>query len=362
MFSRIAIHNFKSIEHLSLEDLGRVNVLIGENGSGKSNTLEAIACAAAVVAGKFDHEFLASRGVRSVEPELMKSAFDAGDDKVSVDLTERGGESFLYELIPEPGGEWKVAVPNLMPVPKPGEYLPELMTQALQDYFQRFAALSAPLRPFLIYSPEYSALRTFREEGQILPLGIRGEGLFAHLKELVRAKSPAIDTITETLHLLDWFGGFAVPDDLAPGERTLGIRDRFLRAGIDLDQRSANEGFLFLLFYGTLLSSPRTPSFFAIDNVDASLNPRLCAKLVSRITNLAAKHDKQVILTTHNPAALDGLDLTDEQQRLYVISRDSRGRTRARRVPAPRPLDGKRAPKLSEAFLQGYLGGLPKNF
>jgi len=42
MLRRVTIKNFKSIKNLSF-DLGRVNVLIGENGSGKSNILEAIA-------------------------------------------------------------------------------------------------------------------------------------------------------------------------------------------------------------------------------------------------------------------------------------------------------------------------------
>ncbi len=37
MIHKITIENFKSIDHLELE-LGRVNVFIGENGSGKSST------------------------------------------------------------------------------------------------------------------------------------------------------------------------------------------------------------------------------------------------------------------------------------------------------------------------------------
>ena len=42
MIRNVQIHNYKSLPDLSL-DLGRVNVLIGANGSGKSNILEAIA-------------------------------------------------------------------------------------------------------------------------------------------------------------------------------------------------------------------------------------------------------------------------------------------------------------------------------
>lgn len=128
------------------------------------------------------------------------------------------------------------------------------------------------------------------------------------------------------------------------------------------DQRSANEGFLFLLFYFALFISPDTPAFFAIDNVDASLNPKLCSELLKEIAALAEKHKKQAILTTHNPAVLDGLDLNDDEQRLLVVHRNRQGHTRVRRVHPPKPLEGQAPMKLSEAFLRGYIGGLPKNF
>ena len=139
-------------------------------------------------------------------------------------------------------------------------------------------------------------------------------------------------------------------------------RDKQLAEGALFDQRSANEGFLFLLFYFTLFISPDTPSFFAVDNVDASLNPRLCARLITELSGLAEEHGKQAILTTHNPAVLDGLDLHDDEQRLFVIHRASRGPTKARRVLAPEPIEGRSPMKLSEAFLGGHIGGLPKNF
>ncbi len=68
MISEIRIRNFKSIHDLRLK-LGRVTVLIGENGSGKSNLLEAIGFAACAAANKLDNAILASRGIRVCEPE-----------------------------------------------------------------------------------------------------------------------------------------------------------------------------------------------------------------------------------------------------------------------------------------------------
>jgi hypothetical protein len=59
---------------------------------------------------------------------------------------------------------------------------------------------------------------------------------------------------------------------------------------------------------------------------------------------------------------LDGLDLSDDEQRLFVIYRNVDGHTKARRISAPEPLEDDDPVQLSEAFINGYLGGLPKNF
>ena len=67
MITEIQIENFKSIEKLTLKP-GRVTVLIGENGSGKSNILEAISFAECSSTGELDRERLHARGVRVTEP------------------------------------------------------------------------------------------------------------------------------------------------------------------------------------------------------------------------------------------------------------------------------------------------------
>jgi energy-coupling factor transporter ATP-binding protein EcfA2 len=403
----IEIEGFKSIDRLKLE-LGRVTVLIGENGCGKSNILEAIAFASAAYAVRLDYEFLASRGIRATsDPELMRPAFASrGSESMRVllrsseldplelhfkettDSTTRGwlatasmpsvmpDEDEVSQLTQDLTGKWRqkgdtdnesegksaalwglLKLLGLQAMLKHDSDLK--LSLMLQLYFHEY---SAGLGRFLVFSPENSALRTFQREGQILPIGINGEGLFAHLQALDRAgKTDVLEELNRRLSLIDWFSGFEIPADLGPGENRLTIRDRYL-SDVLLDQRSANEGFLFLLFYYTLLLSPDAPTFFAIDNIDASLNPRLCARLMTDVVKLAKQQDRQVVVTTHNPAVLDGLDLSDEDQRLVVVSRTEDGATRVRRVQAPKPIEGAPALRLSEAFLRGFLGGLPDNF
>lgn len=387
MIREIEIEGFKSIERLKLE-LGRVTVLIGENGCGKSNILEAIAFASAANAAKLDNEFLGSRGIRSTEPKLMRPAFSAvassrmcvgisAQDHVRVDflfdehasstVTSWSVDVALHDeragAIHDVKDEIREAVQEVL---RKTIDLPSPEQRAFIEQFARegfLRSIVGGLERFLIFSPENSALRNFQREGQILPIGINGEGLFSHLRALERAgTSEVLAALNERLGLIDWFSGFELPVDLGPGEHRLSIRDRYVAKDVLLDQRSANEGFLFLLFYFTLLLSPDTPKFFAIDNIDASLNPRLCARLMKDVVELAKVQDKQVVVTTHNPAVLDGLNLADDEQRLVVVSRTQRGTTRARRVPASRPIEGAPSQRLSEAFIRGFLGGLPDNF
>lgn len=383
LVGEVTIQNYKSIRKLAL-DLGRVNVLIGANGSGKSNILEAIAYGAAGAQNKLDNEYLAPRGIRVVEPRFMRCAFPEAEagSPIAISFQLRGREKTHVHIDPERRSLVEPLPTQVLPNSEAFEQVVEsVLRAAREDLRERYpefprnrllevvrsiikSNIEEMLPPsFLVYAPENSALRVFQAEPQILPLGIKGEGLFAHLKALSAPEhAERLAAIGDRLALLDWFERIEIPKDLAPGERSLLIRDRYLAEGALFDQRSANEGFLFLLFYMTLFISDATPSFFAIDNVDSSLNPKLVTTLVGQLVELAKEHDKQVIFTTHNPAVLDGIDLSDDEQRLFVTERGKDGSTRIRRVSPPKPLEGDAPLALSEAFLRGYLGGLPKNF
>ncbi|WP_322744491.1 MULTISPECIES: AAA family ATPase [unclassified Coleofasciculus] len=195
-------------------------------------------------------------------------------------------------------------------------------------------------------------------------LSVIKQGLIKLLKVLsLDEDSQKITELKERLRLIYWFQDFNFSDSLYENENKIQIKDKYLDPNLAyFDQKSSNEGFLFLLFYFSLFISENTPKFFAIDNIDASLNPKLCSQLMKELVELAKKYNKQVIFTTHNPAILDGLNLDDEEQKLLVIYRNKLGHTKARYVEKSEPLEGQEPVKLSEAFLRGYIGGIPRNF
>jgi len=407
MITHIEIENYKSLHKLSLE-VGRFNVLIGENGCGKSNILEAITFAAAAEANKLDNEFLSSRGIRVTEPHFMRSAFKHGElsDPIQVriqDGTLQTPKSFFLTTDDKPYPKWtklydsrevdidfdsekfKSVLNEIKVHLKGNNSLGDDEVNRIINNIRKKANIGnlEELQNFVIYSPENTALRNFYKEGQIEPLGINGEGLLKLLKTLHKSPSQKagkkgyfsflsskndmrslskIDEIQATLQLFDWYENLEVPQDLSKSEDKVKITDRYLND--TFDQRSTNEGFLFVLFYIALMVSDDTPKVFAIDNIDASLNPKLCTRLIRELTRLAKKYNKQVFVTTHNPAILDGIDLGDAEQRLLVVSRNKQGHTRCKRmtfVNKPKSSSGEPL-KLSEAFLRGYLGGLPKGF
>lgn len=241
----------------------------------------------------------------------------------------------------------------------------KITMQAIKSmYNERTNFYFEELSDYAIFAPENTYLRIFEEEETNKPLGIKGQGIFKLIQTFaLSGNKDKFNELKKLMKLIDWFEDISIPDDLFATEARLTIKDRFLDEGIEyFDQRSSNEGFLFLLFYFSLFISDNTPEFFAIDNVDSSLNPKLCSRMIFELSKLAQKYDKQVILTTHNPAVLDGLSLENDDQRLFVVYRNGAGHTKTRRIMKPEPVPNQPAPLLSDLFMSGSIGGLPRNF
>lgn len=391
MIKEINIKNFKSIVDLTL-DLGRFNVIIGANGCGKTNILEAVAFAAAANMRKLDNEFLINRDLRLAKPELMVNAFEEGSYEMSEGPLKEFSNGVFYVGISEEGKkDRQVAVAyngfenkwaNMSPYVNQEDYelikkvqgtvldeevmgdnLEVIRKNRPEDFYRLIALFQTPkseINSFLIYHPTEKHLKEVKDS-PIFPLGIRGEGLLQYLKDKSQQTDykGMFESINEGLGMLDWFDGVVVPGDLLNNEYKLSIGDRYLRDSMHFfDQRSTNEGFMFLLFYLTLFNSKDTPPFFSIDNIETALNPRLCTELTSRLIHTAKEKNKQVILTTHSPFVLDGLDLSDDQVRLFVARRDIDGHTRIERVIYRED----RNMPLSELWMSGLIGGLPDSF
>jgi AAA15 family ATPase/GTPase len=420
MLKKISIKSFKSILDYTLE-LGRINVFIGENGAGKSNILEALATAGAAIDGELGIEDLYTRGVRIAKPSITISSFLQKKPAKEVRFTlfsddPEQEESAQLELILSPEDKdgidagWLVefSSPN-----KPVSTVPDLQKLAArisaitskktlsQDdmetltqfmkYLERLGLKKKPprfdtrveatrlvavilpefqkrLKTFCIYNLNPLALRGIQNVSRRTPLGINGENLDVFLDGFSREQ---LQELVRYSKFIPWFDNLIIDtkDELKFKGHKLGrstsrlyFRDRFMRRGNNVfSAENANEGILHILFYLALFLSDKTPPIFGIDNIETALNPQLCRELMKSLAALARAHDKQALITTHNPAILDGLNLHDDDQRLFVVYRDDQGHTVARRIKL-KPEVGETRYKLSELWMRGHLGGLPKTF
>lgn len=390
MIDRIEIHAFKSIQEASLE-LGGFNVFIGANGSGKSNLLEAIGVLGAAAAGRVDDESLLYRGVRPGLPDLYKTSFRghkrrnairfggySGASSYEVELNNPSSQSTSWSYKTE---KWLSAGKRVVGRSPASSEMSTLDSNrglaALEEVKMAGtdgACLLSALQKFSIYTPNTLKLRGIESDLQNrAPVGLAGGRLAEASEELRRLaqNDEALDDVIEgILELVDWvdnFGaraGSGVP--LSPSiprpAQVLYFRDRYMAEGRNiLSAYDASEGALYVLFAAILAAHPDSPKFLAIDNFDATLNPRLVRSLSSKMVEWVLDRNRQLLMTCHNPLVLDGLPLQDERVRLFAVDRSYGGMTVIRRVVVDQALIAKANEgwPLSRLWILGHLGGVP---
>jgi energy-coupling factor transporter ATP-binding protein EcfA2 len=393
MIRQLRIRGFKSITELDIA-LGRVNCFIGANGVGKSNVLEALGVLGAAANGVVDDEALQRRGVRPGLPRLFKSSFQDVRSLPHIGLEAIGqhGATYRVSLLnplesPEPAWSFKTetltdGVETILTdgVRSRGNLNPKAGLAALRlvelPTDSAATRLLLQLQQYAIYCPNTPTLRGLVPDPQTRePLGLAGGRLAEAVAELRRWSEDDDNAVMDDLlGLVDWAVDVSasrsvqalLSPSVARSQEVLKFRDRFMaRNRNELTAFDASEGVLYVLFTAALCLSARSPGVVAIDNLDQALNPRLVTALVSRLSAWLARPassatPRQLLFTAHNPAVLDGLDLDDDEVRLFAVDRDNHGHTVVRRLeltPALKALH--REYPLSRLWLMGHLGAVP---
>ena len=399
MIRQLKIRGFKSITELDIE-LGVVNCFIGANGVGKSNVLEALGVLGAAANGAVDDEALQRRGVRPGLPRLFKSSFQdfRSLPHIGLEAVAQSGATYKVSLLnplesPDPAWSFKTETltdgqqtiltdgvrskGNLNPkaglaalklVELPAESPATLMLQQLQQYS--------------IYCPNTPTLRGMLPDPQTRePLGLSGGRLAEAVADLKRfAEGSQGNLLDDLLSLVDWAADVGtsrsvqalLSPSVARSQEVLKFTDRFMASSRnELTAFDASEGVLYVLFTAALCLSTRSPAVVAIDNLDQALNPRLVTALTARLagwltqvhssaTMSSATNSRQLLFTAHNPAVLDGLDLENDEVRLFAVDRDSNGHTVVRRLnPTPELRALNRDYQLTRLWMMGHLGAVP---
>ena len=394
MITKISVAAFKSIEQLEIE-LGQLNVFVGANGSGKSNLLEALGVLSAAADGKVTDQTLMQRGVRPGVPKLYKSAFPSTGPRqlshiyFSASSSDAHYDVSLHNPMKDPNPAWRYKTeffergtvklvsrgPAMHDNPNTENGLAALRAAELREDDSALEFLRC-LQGYVIYSPTTPVLRGVAPETQPRqPLGLSGGRLPDAVHELLagRKENESSKKVTrDALRLISWaksFGSRASADlPLSPAAssspKVIRFVDRYMKEGRNvLSGYDASEGALYILFLAVLAVHPKAPLFCAIDNADHGLNPGLAKVLMENFADWVLSNDqqRQILMTSHNPAVLDGLPLQDDRVRLFTVDRDNQGKTIVRRIIVDEKLLdlASRGWTLSRLWMNKLIGGMP---
>lgn len=267
MISRVLVENYKSLRLLDLE-LGRLGLIVGQNGSGKSSLLQALA--------------LTRELGQPREPQLPASALSQGASSGIVLQVE--SERATRTWIVEPG-----APPECI---ERGAEQDLLELDAIRLYELDCRALA---RPCWSGQPDAS-------------LGPRGEGLAAALEGLQREQDGRFEAVERAMRAL------------VPGLRGLAALRREARTGSGqsisaccvsfdfdhargVDALDAGEGAVCLLGQLSAVALHRGPGTLMFDAFDRGQDARTAQRLLAHLqAELEARPQLQLLLSTRSEA------------------------------------------------------------
>lgn len=383
----IYIKNFKSLYETAFCP-GKVNVFIGANGSGKSTILEAVGILSAAMTDRVNNNSLQRKGIRLSASPLYRSRFRSIEEGLTADFDIKWTDDQDYDYLvrlttPKDDDVWTYYSESLcgngsalwgrscqispQSNNSVGYYM---MTEALNgnscrnmgNYVERYG----------IYQPNTPTLRgTAADTVQMSPIGLSGGRLADAIQEIMRDIDGDMMFgslyIEDVLELIDWASDLSIA---TPGRGNLNagvpsarqvieFKDRFLEDSAAFTGYDASEGALYVLFMLCLAMHPDAPQMFAVDSFDHALNPRLAKRLTEMFSQLIIESDRTVFMTTHNPLVLDGLDLGNDDIRLFTVQREKSGYVKIERIQVSDELLESGQP-LSRLWINGRLGGVPE--
>mgnify|MGYP002957453818 FL=1 len=393
--NKLVFRNFKTLENVSFEP-GRVNVFIGANGSGKTTVLEAIGLLCAAMTDRIDNSSMQRKGIRLSVPGLYKSAFSDLKRKaptINFDVSwSQNEKNYQYAVnlnVPNESDSarrdmWryhseKLTVNNETVWGRSGAskttydpYVGLLMLEPNEELAEVRTEIEK-FKNYAIYQPNTQALRgTLPDPYQVNPIGLCGGRLAEAIEEIIRKdeddESYLQDLpLDDVLELIDWASGFDVASPkkssvnaaVPTSRRILEFQDRYLTSKTSFTAYDASEGALYVLFLLCLALHPDAPSIFAVDSFDHAMHPRLARETTRLFCKTILEQDKTVFVTTHNPLVLDGLDLMNDDIRLFAVNKSRKsGHTTLQRIQITKELMDS-GYSLSRLWTEGRLGGVP---
>ncbi|RRD06284.1 chromosome segregation protein SMC [Arachnia propionica] len=348
---RLVIEGLGSVRELDLEVTTDVTVLIGANGSGKSNVIGALELISRIWDDSFQQQILNRGGMDGL-------IFEGTDGRAPVSRIEVHSTpdehnctcGYRVELRPADDDramlkEWfflddrelRVRFHDGVPVEATSSRARRVTEQAEDEWQRNFARhvtqLLAGCRVFHFDDVSAGApVKGWSTVGDDIALRSDAGNIAAYLLR-VKQQHPQHyrDIVTAVRHVTPFFDDFV----LEPNPGTERIRLRWRQQGMDRTfmAREASDGTLRFICLATLLLGPDLPSTVVLDEPELGLHPAAITVLAEMV-HIAGRTGHRVILATQSVPLLSHFDLAE-----VVVLERRNGATVATR-PNPEELAG----------------------
>lgn len=380
----ISVQGFKSIKRLDKLPLRPINVLIGANGSGKSNFVGVFAFLQAIRAGKLQDYVLRARGASRV---LHFGAAETGKLRIHIAF-ENGINQYEIGLMPtdadglspteETVSYWDEAEHEQVNIPlmsrangSPGTLFDVGVTQGLLPFGNNLeAGISNPtavgiaqhVRDLL----EGCRVYHFHDTGPSSPikrtndfhdnrfLRSNGANLAAFLYYLREKRRIEYRIIRDTVRLAaPFFEDFQL-EPLALNEDTILLEWLHKNSDAYFNAAALSDGTLRFIALAALFMQPvdLRPSVILLDEPELGLHPYAITLLASMVKQ--ASVETQIILATQSPILLDYFDPED-----VLVADRVDGATQFSRLKSDQLAEWLKDYSLGQLWEKNELGGRP---
>jgi predicted ATPase len=346
----LLLKGFRSIPAESVE-LGNPTFLVGQNGSGKSNFVDAFAFLAEAMSAPLQSVFDNRGGISAVRHKTSGSIFPpilglAAKLGTIDDETLGGGYAFEVRALPNygfavvreqcyvdirgadrswfdrRGARFLSNVPGLDPALDPASLgLPVVGGHV------RFAPIVRTLAAMRVYSIEPGKLRDMQDPDSGVILKPDGSNAASVLEEIERQSPGDMERVSEMLATI-------VPNttNVRTVKHGKKLSLEFTQEWGDKKRRrfeafNMSDGTLRALGLMTAVYQHPTPSLMVIEEPEATIHPGALGAILDLLRT--ASHRMQILITTHSPEVLDAKWITDENLRLVSWQE---GATRVARI------------------------------
>jgi len=355
----ITIRGFKSIASLEKLPLRPINLLIGANGSGKSNFLGAFSFLTTVTVGRLRNYVTAAGGAEKVlhfgskttkEIVFQFPARGLGYYELTLAPTEDDSLFPSEERIVSLDGSVNSTLPPSDQGREAGfsRYLPDALRAEFQDDL-------SGLRPFHFNDTSGSSpIRRTATLDDNRFLHPDGSNLVPYLYWIQNSSPDSYDLIRRTIQLVaPFFDDFLLePLKLAP--HTIKLQWRHKASEQYFDAASLSDGTLRFMALATLFLRParHRPRWILVDEPELGLHPHAIEILASLIRQ--ASIETQVIVSTQSPLLLDHFDPED-----VLVADRVNGSTQITRLEAEPLAAWLKDYSLGQLWEKNEIGGRP---